>query len=287
MPKRSVCSRDPVRALASRTQMASAGEGVSRRSARVERARRRRRAALLLLASLIAGVALGAGASPAAAVIVHLRNGKAVSYQPLRGAGTIRPFDEFFSNLDYSGGPVMASNTNYIIYWRPTSAGIRAYPAEYKPGLKQYFEDLAGDSGGHENTDSVSTQYNDAAGEFANYDSHFGGEFEDTDPYPPNSCSAAPICVDDEQIQAELVKFAKARGLTMDLGHEFFLVTPPEVEDCFEAEGEECSAGSFFPAYCAYHSAVAVEKGVLIYANDPYVTGNAGCDDGNHPNAKP
>src|SRR5437588_8410153 len=159
MPKRSVCSRDPVRALASRTQMASAGEGVSRRSARVERARRRRRAALLLLASLIAGVALGAGASPAAAVIVHLRNGKAVSYQPLRGAGTIRPFDEFFSNLDYSGGPVMASNTNYIIYWRPTSAGI-TYPAEYKPGLKQYFEDLARDGGGHENTDSVSTQYN-------------------------------------------------------------------------------------------------------------------------------
>jgi len=268
--------------------MARTGKGLSGRSARVQGARRCRQARPHLLAPLLlAAVALCVAAAPASAVIVHLKNGRAVSYQPLRRAATIKPYDQFFTNLDYSGGPVMTSNTNYIIYWRPTGGGIKAYPAEYKPGLKQYFEDLAHDSGGHQNADSVSTQYNDTAGEFANYDSHFGGEFEDTDPYPPNSCSAAPICIDDEQIQAELVKFAKAQGLTMDLAHEFFLVTPPEVEDCFEAGGKECSAGSLFPEYCAYHSAVALEGGVLIYANDPYVTGIEGCDDGNHPNGKP
>jgi PKD repeat protein len=30
-----------------------------------------------------------------------------------------------------------------------------------------------------------------------------------------------------------------------------------------------------------------VAGGVIVYADDPYVTGNEGCDDGNHPNGKP
>ena len=71
----------------------------------------------------------------------------------------------------------------------------------------------------------------------------------------------------------------------MDLEHEYFLLTPPRVEDCFEASETECSAGSSNPVYCAYHSNIAEpDGGELIYANDPYVGHNAGCDDGNHPN---
>ena len=46
----------------------------------------------------------------------------------------------------------------------------------------------------------------------------------------------------------------------------------------------ECSAGSKKPVYCAYHGNIPVGAGELIYSNDPYVTGNKGCDDGNHPN---
>ena len=38
------------------------------------------------------------------------------------------------------------------------------------------------------------------------------------------------------------------------------------------------------PVYCAYHGNIPVGGGELIYSNDPYVTGNAHCDDGNHPN---
>ena len=35
--------------------------------------------------------------------------------------------------------------------------------------------------------------------------------------------------------------------------------------------------------YCAYHQNTVLSP-MLFYSNDPYVTGNSGCDDGNHPN---
>jgi hypothetical protein len=237
-----------------------------------------------VLVTAIVAVALMAGASSASAVIVHLKSGKTISYQPLRSQRSgIRPFDAFFSNLDYNGGPVMASNTNYVVYWRPS--GAPAYPPDYQQGVNQYFEDLGHDSGGKQNVDSISSQYNDAAGEFANYDSHFGGALIDTDPYPASGCFAALICLTDEQLREELVRFVKAKGLPTDLAHEYFLLTPPEVEGCFEESGVQCSAGSAEPYYCAYHENIPLgAEGQIIYSNDPYVTEVGGCDDGNHPN---
>ncbi len=242
--------------------------------------------ALAVRAALVTALAvsiLAAAAASAPAVIVHLENGKTLSYMPLAGAPAAVPLDEFFSNLDYNGGPVMASNSNYAFYWDPS--GAPAYPSDYQPGLNRYFEDLAHDSGGHGNVDSVSSQYNDAGGEFAVYESHFGGAILDTDPYPANGCKRATICLTDAQLQAELSKYVTAHSLPRDLAHEYFLLTPPGVEDCFEAAGHECSAGSSSPVYCAYHGNIPVgEGGQIIYSNDPYVTGNEGCDDGNHPN---
>ena len=240
----------------------------------------RPRVARAALVIALAATALTLAASSASAVIVHLAGGRTLSYQPLAGAPSA--LDEFFSNLDYNGGPVMPSNTNYAFYWSPS--GAPAYPPDYEPGLKRYFEDLAHDSGGSANVDSVSAQYNDAAGEFAAYDSHFGGAIVDTDPYPSNGCKRAPICLTDAQLQAELGKYVSAHGLPHDLAHEYFMLTPPGVEDCFEATGRECSAGSHTPTYCAYHGNFALGGGEVIYANDPYVTGIEGCDDGEHPN---
>jgi hypothetical protein len=231
---------------------------------------------------LLAASALAVATPTASAVIAHLRNGRTLSYQPLSGPGAVTPFDALFSNVDYNGGPVMASNTNYAVYWRPP--GAPAYPSDYQAGINQYFIDLAHDSGGLENSDSVSTQYNDAAGDFANYSSRFGGALIDTDPYPANGCTQASICLTDAQLRLELTKFTSANHLPTDLAHEYFLLTPPGVEDCLEASGLECSAGSKEPFYCAYHGNEPVAGGQLIYSNDPYVTGNLGCDDGNHPN---
>jgi IPT/TIG domain/PKD domain len=245
-----------------------------------------KRAALGARAALIAALSasiLAAAAASAPARIVHLENGKTLSYLPLAGTPGAAPLDEFFTNLDYNGGPVMASNSNYAFYWDP--AGAPAYPSDYQPGVNRYFGDLAHDSGGHANVDSISTQYNDAAGEFAAYESHFAGVIIDTDPYPANGCKRAAICLTDAQLQAELSKYVGAHGLPADLAHEYFLLTPPGVEDCFEATGHECSAGSSSPVYCAYHGNIPVGGGgEVIYSNDPYVNEIEGCDDGNHPN---
>jgi hypothetical protein len=242
--------------------------------------------ALAALAGLL--LALAALAPAAGAVIVHLRSGRTLSFQPLRHSRLT--FDKLFTNLDYNGGPVMPSNTNYTVYWDP-SAGA-AYPAGYRSGINQYFEDLAHDSHGEQNVDSVSAQYNDAAGEFANYDSTFGGELLDTHPYPANGCTRAVKCLTDAQLQAELARLVAERHLPTDLTHEYFMLTPPNVESCFEeSEAPECSAGSEpgTQAFCAYHGNATVTGGAqLIYANDPFVTGNPLCDEeADSPNGSP
>jgi IPT/TIG domain-containing protein/PKD domain-containing protein len=275
---------DRVPMRAGSTQRRSGLPAVTARSA--TRGRRLSPVALGMVA-LLAVIALGVGASSAAAVIVHLKNRSTLSYQPLRTTRPIgfKPLDEVFSNLDYNGGPVMSSNTNYAFYWRPV--GASAYPAGYQTGVDQYFEDLAHDSGGTQNVESISSQYNDASGQFARYDSHFGAAILDTDPYPANGCARAAVCLTDAQLRAELLSYTATHGYPRDLAHEYFMLTPPGVEDCFEAAAHECSAGTSRGTYCAYHGNVSLGAEELVYANDPYVTGNSGCDDGNHPNGAP
>jgi IPT/TIG domain len=239
------------------------------------------------LAAALAAVALGAPA--AEAVIVYLP-GRAISYQAIpapagrsgdrKGGGAGGPSAK--SQLTYHGGPVMPSNTNYAIYWAP--AGTPEYPAGYQSGIDRWFEDLAHDSGGLLNTDSVLTQYGDGAGELAAYSSQFGGALSDTNPYPPNGCSAAPRCLTDAQLRAEIEGFVEAHKLPTDLRHEYFLLTPAGVESCTEAAGKICSDGTSHAKYCAYHSFLETASGVLVYAEDPYVVG-MNCDFGEeHPN---
>ncbi|HWJ49764.1 MAG TPA: IPT/TIG domain-containing protein, partial [Solirubrobacteraceae bacterium] len=235
--------------------------------------------------ALLTSAMLASGASSASAVIVKLSSGKTVSYQPLRGIAVAQSFAQPFassSNLVYHGGPVMTSNTNYTFYWAPS--GSPAYPSGYQAGVNKYLEDLAHDSGGVQNVDSVAVQYTNSAAEAVKYDSHFAGAIVDTDPYPANGCKEAAICLTDEQIQAELSSYLAAHGLPRDLVHEYFMLTPPGVESCFTSAGTECSAGASHGAYCAYHGYIPVTGGTIVYSDDPYVGGNPGCDSGEHPN---
>jgi hypothetical protein len=249
-----------------------------------ERARTRPRPLLGGLLALAIALMLAVGASSASAVIVHLPNGRTVSYQPVRGSAAAAMLAQPFAskNLVYHGGPVMTSNTNYTFYWAPS--GSAPYAAGYQSGVNRYMEDLAHDSGGNQNVDSVATQYTNEAGEPAAYDSHFAGAIIDTHPYPKNGCEAAAICLTDEQIQAEIKRWVTSHGLPQGLTHEYFLLTPPGVESCFTSAGTECSAGIPSGAYCAYHGAISAAGGSIIYANDPYVVGNPGCDSTEHPN---
>ena len=249
----------------------------------------------MLVAVAAAAIAVSAiAASSASAVLMKLSNGQTVSYQPLRHAAT-GPinFDNAFGNMDYNGGPVMPSNTDYIVFWSPS--GRSGYPAEYISGLERYFKDLAHDSGGHANVDSVSTQYNDLTGASSKYNVTFGGGLIDTHPYPKSQCpvnGAVIECMTDRQIQQELERFVAERHLKTDLSHEYFLMTPPHVESCFSDNPNAtpayggCSAGEdpqTLALYCAYHQNTVLSP-MMFYADDPYVTGISGCDDGNHPN---
>jgi hypothetical protein len=38
------------------------------------------------------------------------------------GMGQDGRYDRAFSNVDYNGGPVMKSITNYVIYWSPSGS---------------------------------------------------------------------------------------------------------------------------------------------------------------------
>src|SRR5207248_8594127 len=75
--------------------------------------------------------------------------------------------------------------------------------------------------------------------------------------------------------------------LPLDYPIYYFRLDSAGLEDCFEASSFECSPGSTSPVYCAYHSYIPLSCCPIIYSNDPYVTGNPGCDDGEHPNNKP
>src|SRR5580765_8778830 len=99
----------------------------------------------LLMTLVLAGtVGVSALAAPSASAILKtLPNGQAVSYQPLRSASASSgpsPFDLAFDNMDYNGGPVMPSNTNYMLMWSPQ--GLGAYPDGFVFGISRYFTDL-------------------------------------------------------------------------------------------------------------------------------------------------
>jgi hypothetical protein len=243
----------------------------------------------VLLGGAITGIALALMCASATGFVVRLRH-RRVSYQPTRNAALrLSRYDGKASvkPLEYHEGPVMPSNTNYALYWDP--AGAPEYPGGYQTGLNRYFEDLAHDSGGALNTDSVLTQYGDSGGQFADYASSFGGALNDTDAYPANGCSRASFCLTDEQLRVEITAFVKAHGLPIDLKHEYFVLTPPGVETCLEASGTECSAGTSHPQFCAYHDFIPVGGSAIVYADDPYVAGVGAsaeaCDAGEeHPN---
>jgi len=244
-----------------------------------------RRAILAVLALAGLGWAgLGWGSDSASAVIVHLASGPTISYLRVpRARPAAAKADK--GPLTYHGGRVMSSNTNYPLYWDPGGAPL--YPAGYENGIDRFFEDLAHDSGGVSNSDSLLTQYADGEGEAASYDSHFGEVLLDSDPYPANGCSVAAICLTDEQIRAEITSFVEAHKLPADLHAEYFLLTPPSVESCLEASAKACSDGTSAPGFCAYHGYISASAGTIVYADDPYVAGLS-CDPGEHwPNENP
>lgn len=264
------------------------GTGGVRRTSAAWRAKLGVRLSSVVAVVAVAGF-LGVAASPASAVLVRLPNGHVYSYEPEYGKPTppMRGFDSFFSNLDYSGGPVMHSNTNYVVEWNPSNYSgtpFQTNPSDasgdYIAGVTQFFTDLAHDSGLHTNDDSVSTQYTDATGASVAYNSAYGGLISDTDALPTSGCDSShtgEFCITDTQLQTELTKVIGTHP--RDLSHEYYLLTPPNVVVCQgNTSGAACSANDFAnPVFCGYHSTSSTAS-PFVYAVIPDLTGNGGCD---------
>jgi hypothetical protein len=94
-----------------------------------------RRSGIVLVASAaiaLAGPQLAMSMSAAAATSAPAASASAhpahpTDIVPLRDAVT--PFDQVFTNMDYNGGPVMPSNTDYMVLWAPP--GPTPEPAGY------------------------------------------------------------------------------------------------------------------------------------------------------------
>ena len=123
-----------------------------------------RRRGVLAVAALFAALAVSAiGASSASAVLRKFRMARSSLTSRCEGRRSgCRSSIIALQNMDYNGGAVMPSNTDYMIVWAPR--GANAFPSEYMPGIAEYFKNLAHDSGGHQNVDSIATQYNDLSG---------------------------------------------------------------------------------------------------------------------------
>ena len=142
-------------------------------------------AAMALAAPLMAVTtsAAAAASAPTSHAPTH-----AVAYVPLRGAKghRLRPGVHQHGLQRRPADAVEHRLHGALEPGRPVGV-----PDGYVSGLATYFKDLAHDSGGHQNVDSVSAQYNDLTGAFSKYQVTFGGVLVDTDPYPPTECPVA------------------------------------------------------------------------------------------------
>jgi hypothetical protein len=174
--------------------------------------------------------------------------------------------------IQYHGGPVLHSETPYLIFWEP--GGSHAFTANNKAVMTQYLSDVAKDSGASNNVYGVLAQYTDSTGAGALYQQTFGGAqvIDDTQPYPTqsSSCSLAPgmtACVTDAQIHTEISRLINADGLPTGTGTGapiYFMITPTDVNVCIS--GGQCSSNNF----CAYHDYYTLSGAPVLYASVPF-----------------
>jgi PKD repeat protein len=245
-----------------------------------------------------AGLALSLAPTPADAVLSKVA-GRGYGVTPIKGlgpsnlAGTSRsPRASALSGsararnfdgppfgggpLEYQGGPVMHSNNTHVIYWDPNSE----FTTTTKTIIANFFTDVAHDSGLASNVFGIAGQYTDSTGNAA-YSSTFAGEQTDLALYPTVGNCTTPkgpkadlgpyaTCLFDSQLQIELAKFIKSRGLPTGPTQLYFLALPHSVTTCLPAvaEGEqECSNNLF----CAYHSYINPgTASEIIYAAIPF-----------------
>jgi hypothetical protein len=170
--------------------------------------------------------------------------------------------------LDYSGGPVIHTARDYLVFWDP-SGGI----SQTSRGLfERYLTDVSSDPSQQDDIYGVVRQFTDSSG-FAGARQLFtpAQAIADTAPYPPldaNNCATVdPVCVTDAQIQTELGSLIARDGLPSGLGAPspiYIVVLPSNVDVCVYAGA--CSDASASFSFCAYHASLSDQT---VYATIP------------------
>jgi hypothetical protein len=180
-----------------------------------------------------------------------------------------RFFGASASVLDYHGGPVMRTNTTFPIFWSPNGT---TWQDGYKDAVRQYFGDVAADSGTGDNVYSTELQYFDTSGHIG-YRSTYAGSYVDRSAFPANGCPGymgLSVCLTDAQVVAEVHRVTDRLNLPEDGTHAYLLFLPKSVGTCFDPAGTVCA----FTFFCAYHGF----DDSLLYANMPYAdTNHAAC----------
>lgn len=172
---------------------------------------------------------------------------------PLLGGGPIG------LPLQYGGGPVEVTNTNYAIFWDP--AGSLSAP--YKSLIARYFSDVGGSA-----LFGTTTQYyqtvNGVQQHIRNV-AFYGGSYFDKTSFPNANLT-------DNDIRAAVLRAMKARGWTGGVGHQFFVYTP--------------ARAITLTNFCAYHDSFTSGRTTVLYANMLY-GGQPGCTTPSSPNGNP
>ncbi len=166
------------------------------------------------------------------------------------------------SNMSYHGGSVQLSVNAYAIYWGP---GTHVIPGTYEALINRWFSDLGGTS-----FYNIVTQYYEGnPPTYLQNVTVLGGAWVDTvNPYPHAGTGTDPLW--DSDIQAEVERAIVANGWPNGgLNAVFFVFTAKGVESC--ADAVDCTIGTAYPVYCAYHSGFfSGTSDVILYANMPY-----------------
>ncbi len=219
----------------------------------------------MLVGALVAG-ALLVGAAPAGTHAAGAGKTPILGIVPHTGAAPFLPGalgESGYGPLAYHGGPVMRTNTTYAIYWFPSGSTVSS---RYESLINSYFASVAAASGTNGNVYSVATQYYDTTGPIA-YASTFGDYYVDTDAFPTSGCDDGvdPVCLTDDQLQAEIQHVIASKGWPEGMARLFFIMTPDQVGICTDGTATYCTSNTF----CAYHSAFN-DSSTVVYAVEPY-----------------
>lgn len=235
-----------------------------------------------LAALITALVAMLAPASATARTVFRPRIGRAMGLVPARGRSatdrnqrrSATDRNPLIIPVVYHGGPVMGGTvTVHTIFWAPPGYRFDGSPGGGVPGyedlVKQFFSDVAHDSGTTSNEFSVLDQYGDGSGEGGYriaYDASVDS-VDATDPYPaaadqcPSPAGTA-TCITDAQLDRELRGVVRAHDPSGGGLHDLWEVfLPPGVDECITLDS--CGTNAFG----GYHSLVSDgARAPIVYA---------------------